>query len=334
MRYGDVARGTPLNSWLQASEAQFDQYPVLVGAVHHRCELLRNRRAADQLQARVNPRGGGFDSGTHLTLASCCPGGREQITIRKTHKQRPRSTPASSTVSAATSTSSLKPNGKTAHKPKPREPVKTIVKYVTKQIHIYPMHPILTVERLQNLDYHISVLTESIGRRPRVYPHGKGVRFVPESNDEYRTIQRYLAKIESAERIAWCSYTLAPGNSLKVNVKVREVEIVKITEDLDKLKLQSGTNAAVAKSKESPVKLSSKDPLPKDIKVSRKDCSPKDGNISMKDSLTEDAKSPTTTQVLKESKPVVPAPKDRRLPVAKKPRDITQNSSYKTTNRS
>ncbi|CAG4958314.1 unnamed protein product [Parnassius apollo] len=138
--------------------------------------------------------------------------------------------------SASTSKES---RSKTSVKRDPKKTFKEIVKYETKQIYIQPKYPILTVERLPNLDNHVRVLTESIGWRPRVYQHGKGVRFVPESQEEYRIIQRYLAKIETEDRIAWCSYTLPPGNSLKVNIKVRVVETVEIENKLQKLQIQN-----------------------------------------------------------------------------------------------
>lgn len=156
---------------------------------------------------------------------------------------------ASSVISvASTNTSDVK--GK-----KKKQPYKVKVTYETKEINIYPRQPILMVERLQNLEYHVGELTEAVGRRPAVYPLGRRVRFVPETAAEGAVIQRYLSRIEAQERISWCSYSLPPGNSLKVTVKVKVVERIKITDDLAKLKLQEQTEEpALAVQKDSDVK--------------------------------------------------------------------------------
>ncbi|KPJ10175.1 hypothetical protein RR48_04998 [Papilio machaon] len=155
-----------------------------------------------------------------------------------------RSEEVSSVISvASTNTSVFK------DKKKPKQQYKFKVTYETKEINIYPRHPILAVERLRNLEYHVGELTEALGRRPAVYPLGRRVRFVPETAAEGDTIKRYLARIEAQERISWCSYSLPPGNSLKVTVKVKVVERIKITDDLAKVKLQDeqSRNSAQAK---------------------------------------------------------------------------------------
>ncbi|KPI95181.1 hypothetical protein RR46_12185 [Papilio xuthus] len=186
-----------------------------------------------------------------------------------------RSEELSSAISvASTSTSDFK------DKKKPK-PYKINVTYETKEINIYPRYPILTVERLRNLEYHVGELTTVIGRRPAVYPLGRRVRFVPETAAEGDTIKRYLARIEAQEGIAWCSYSLPPGNSLKVVVKVKIVERIKIKDDLAKLKQQdeqSGDPAQV-KQKDSDAKDVSA-PTSVQNRKTDKESSPKEKNIA------------------------------------------------------
>ncbi|XP_069363740.1 uncharacterized protein [Maniola hyperantus] len=71
-----------------------------------------------------------------------------------------------------------------------------------------PRYPPLIVETLPNWAHHLRQLRAKLGRAPNARPFGKGIKFSPTEDHEYRMIQRYLSELEKTERISWFSYSL------------------------------------------------------------------------------------------------------------------------------
>lgn len=82
-----------------------------------------------------------------------------------------------------------------------------------------PRYPPLVVESLPNWATHFKTIKSRLGHAPNARPFGKGVRFSPKSEDEYRAIQKYLYEIEKTENISWFSYSLPADRSLKVAIR-------------------------------------------------------------------------------------------------------------------
>lgn len=82
-----------------------------------------------------------------------------------------------------------------------------------------PRLPPLIVEYLPDWVRHFKNLKKLLNCAPNARPYGKGVRFTPRSEDEYRVIQRYLSDLEKTEKISWFSYQLPAERSLKVAIR-------------------------------------------------------------------------------------------------------------------
>lgn len=80
-------------------------------------------------------------------------------------------------------------------------------------------YPPLVVEMFPKWPTHFRELKTLLGHAPNGRPFGKGVRFIPKSEQEYRTIQRYLYALETKEKISWFSYSLPAERSLKVAIR-------------------------------------------------------------------------------------------------------------------
>lgn len=100
-----------------------------------------------------------------------------------------------------------------------------------------PRLPPLIVEVLPNWATHFKTLCERIGHAPNARPYGRGVRFTPCSEEEYRIIQRYLFELEKTEAISWFSYALPAEKSRKVAIRGLPVTTTpeEITEALGEL---------------------------------------------------------------------------------------------------
>lgn len=81
-------------------------------------------------------------------------------------------------------------------------------------------YPPITVERLPNWTSHFNILKERIGHAPNARPMGKGVRFLPGSEQEFRIIQRYLSEASHQDKtISWFCYS--PPSEIPTKVAVR-----------------------------------------------------------------------------------------------------------------
>ncbi|XP_045783675.1 serine/arginine repetitive matrix protein 1-like [Maniola jurtina] len=80
-------------------------------------------------------------------------------------------------------------------------------------------YPPLIVEVLPDWPTHFRELKRLLGHAPNGRPFGKGVRFIPKSDQEFRAIQRYLTQLESASGISWFCYSLPAERSLKVAIR-------------------------------------------------------------------------------------------------------------------
>ncbi|XP_045456885.1 uncharacterized protein LOC123666911 [Melitaea cinxia] len=79
--------------------------------------------------------------------------------------------------------------------------------------------PPLVVEFFPNWTQHIRRLRDKLGHTPNARPYGKGVRFTPKTEAEYRATQRFLSELESSEKISWFSYSLPADRSVKVAIR-------------------------------------------------------------------------------------------------------------------
>ena len=84
---------------------------------------------------------------------------------------------------------------------------------------VKPRYPPLIVETLPNWAFHLRTIREKLGHAPSARAYGKGVRFTPTTDNEYRTIQRYLTELEKTERISWFSYSLPADKAIKVALR-------------------------------------------------------------------------------------------------------------------
>ncbi|XP_052741505.1 striated muscle-specific serine/threonine-protein kinase-like [Bicyclus anynana] len=80
-------------------------------------------------------------------------------------------------------------------------------------------YPPLIVEALPDWTTHFKELKRLLGHTPNGRPFGKGVRFLPRSDEEFRTIQRYLTQLESENGISWFCYSLPAERSIKVAIR-------------------------------------------------------------------------------------------------------------------
>ncbi|XP_026315794.1 proline-rich receptor-like protein kinase PERK9 [Hyposmocoma kahamanoa] len=82
-----------------------------------------------------------------------------------------------------------------------------------------PRYPPLIVEHLPNWAHHFRELKSKLSRAPNARPYGRGVRFLPRDEVEYRLVQRYLTTLEREEGISWFAYSLPAERSLKVAIR-------------------------------------------------------------------------------------------------------------------
>lgn len=82
-----------------------------------------------------------------------------------------------------------------------------------------PRYPPLVVEVFPNWASHFRELKGRLGHAPNARPFGNGVRFTPESAEEYRLIQSYLVGLEKTVKLVWFSYALPEERSLKVAIR-------------------------------------------------------------------------------------------------------------------
>ncbi|XP_049880348.1 uncharacterized protein LOC126381258 [Pectinophora gossypiella] len=80
-------------------------------------------------------------------------------------------------------------------------------------------YPPLVVEVLPDWARHFRALREKLGHPPNARPYGRGVRFIPRTGEEYRTIQSYLMALEKETTISWFSYSLPAERNLKVAIR-------------------------------------------------------------------------------------------------------------------
>ncbi|PZC71440.1 hypothetical protein B5X24_HaOG213380 [Helicoverpa armigera] len=82
-----------------------------------------------------------------------------------------------------------------------------------------PRYPPLVVEKMPDWAAHFRVLRDRLGFPPHARPYQAGVRFSPESEEEYRVVQRYLTTLEGESGLSWFAYSLPAERSLKVAIR-------------------------------------------------------------------------------------------------------------------
>ncbi|GBP86577.1 hypothetical protein EVAR_69097_1 [Eumeta japonica] len=81
-------------------------------------------------------------------------------------------------------------------------------------------YPPLVVESLPNWVSHFEELRRLLGHTPNARPFGKGVRFLPKSDTEFRTVQRYLqAAARKDNHITWFCYAPVTEKPTKVGIR-------------------------------------------------------------------------------------------------------------------
>ncbi|XP_050552515.1 nascent polypeptide-associated complex subunit alpha, muscle-specific form-like [Spodoptera frugiperda] len=122
--------------------------------------------------------------------------------------------PVATYAAAAAATTTGTPAPAAPPTPKPRSPTTPCAPPPKKT-----RYPPLIVEKLPNWVEHFTALKRRLGHAPNARPFGKGVRFTPRSDEEYRAIQAYLAELEKSRGVAWFSYSLPAERSVKVAIR-------------------------------------------------------------------------------------------------------------------
>ncbi|GBP94375.1 Nucleic-acid-binding protein from transposon X-element [Eumeta japonica] len=100
-------------------------------------------------------------------------------------------------------------------------------------------YPPIVVENLPNWVAHFEELRRLIGHAPNARPFGKGIRFLPKSDTEFRTVQRYLqAAARRDHQVTWNCYALEAERPSKVGIRGLPVDtapdtIVSALQELD-----------------------------------------------------------------------------------------------------
>ncbi|GBP37286.1 Nucleic-acid-binding protein from transposon X-element [Eumeta japonica] len=93
---------------------------------------------------------------------------------------------------------------------------------ITQRVRGYPP---LVVESLPNWVSHFEELRRLLGHTPNPRPFGKGVRFLPKSDTEFRTVQRYLqAAARKDNHITWFCYAPVTERPTKIGIRGRPVD--------------------------------------------------------------------------------------------------------------
>uniref|UniRef100_A0A2A4J820 Uncharacterized protein n=1 Tax=Heliothis virescens TaxID=7102 RepID=A0A2A4J820_HELVI len=98
-------------------------------------------------------------------------------------------------------------------------------------------YPPLVMERMPDWAAHFRVLRQRLGFPPRARPYQGGVRFTPESEEEYSVVQRYLTTLEAENGLSWFAYSLPAERSVKVAIRglPADTEPQDILEELQEL---------------------------------------------------------------------------------------------------
>ncbi|GBP67644.1 RNA-directed DNA polymerase from mobile element jockey [Eumeta japonica] len=100
-------------------------------------------------------------------------------------------------------------------------------------------YPPIVVENLPNWVAHFEELRRLIGHAPNARPFGKGIRFLPKSDTEFRIVQRYLqAAARRDHQVTWYCYALEAEKPSKVGIRGLPVDtapdtIVSALQELD-----------------------------------------------------------------------------------------------------
>lgn len=101
-------------------------------------------------------------------------------------------------------------------------------------------YPPIVVEKLPNWTHHLATLKGLLGYTPNARAFGTGIRFIPKSGDEFRTVQRYLVekKREVPDLLFFC-YTPAEEMPTKVALRglPRDTPTEEIRSELEALGL-------------------------------------------------------------------------------------------------
>lgn len=82
-----------------------------------------------------------------------------------------------------------------------------------------PRYPPLIVEKLPDWPAHFRAVSAKLGHPPNARPYQGGIRFLPESEGEYRVVQRYLTDLERESGLSWFAYSLPAERSVKVAIR-------------------------------------------------------------------------------------------------------------------
>lgn len=82
-----------------------------------------------------------------------------------------------------------------------------------------PKYPPIVVEVLPNWIHHLAAIKQQLGRTANARPFGKGFRFTPVDDEEYRLLQRYFSILEQTERVPWYSYSIPQHQDFKIAIR-------------------------------------------------------------------------------------------------------------------
>ncbi|KAJ0169169.1 hypothetical protein K1T71_014910 [Dendrolimus kikuchii] len=81
-------------------------------------------------------------------------------------------------------------------------------------------YPPLIVDKMPNWTAHFQKLHDLLGHAPNGRPFGQGVRFIPHSPEEFRTIQKYLSEATQADpAVQWFCYSADAEKPAKVAIR-------------------------------------------------------------------------------------------------------------------
>ncbi|CAK1540364.1 unnamed protein product [Leptosia nina] len=83
-----------------------------------------------------------------------------------------------------------------------------------------PRYPPIVVEYLPDWVHHLGEIRRLLGRTANTRSYGRGHRITPETEEEYRVVQRYLSDLQQRDqRVTWFSYSIPAERELKVAIR-------------------------------------------------------------------------------------------------------------------
>lgn len=102
--------------------------------------------------------------------------------------------------------------------------------------------PPIVVEKLPGWPQHLKQIADKLGHSPNVRPFGEGIRFLPKTALEFRTIQRHMHEASAADaNIHWYCYSVP--QKLPTKVALRGLPTSAQEEDITEALKKKGLDA-------------------------------------------------------------------------------------------